>query len=72
MKAGRGQRQDGENVYIVAERSTALAMVVLTSPAAKQSKWVRTEVSYALDGGLDVFPLLLRGDKRQSIPLILD
>ena len=62
--------QDWENA-IEQAIDGACCMVVLMSPAAKQSKWVRTEVSYALDGGLDVFPLLLRGNKRQSIPLIL-
>ena len=49
----------------------AQCMVVLLSPNAKRSKWVRTEVEYALDIGLEVLPVLLEGNKRQSIPLLL-
>ena len=47
----------------------AACLVVLMSPDAKRSKWVQTEVSYAQDIGLDVFPILLRANRRKSIPL---
>jgi formylglycine-generating enzyme required for sulfatase activity len=45
----------------------AHCVVVLLSPEAKQSRWVEIEVSIAEDFGLRVFPLLVRGDDRNSV-----
>jgi formylglycine-generating enzyme required for sulfatase activity len=49
----------------------ATAMVVLLSPNAKASPWVRREISYAQAQGKRVFPLLLEGDQAGAVPLSL-
>jgi formylglycine-generating enzyme required for sulfatase activity len=49
----------------------AQAMLVLLSPAAKASEWVNIEVSVALDLGRPVFPLLVRGEKGDAVPIRL-
>jgi formylglycine-generating enzyme required for sulfatase activity len=41
--------------------------VVLLSPDAKASRWVGIEVSYAQECGRRIFPVLLRGNKRESV-----
>ena len=45
----------------------AECVVVLMSPDAKLSKWVNIEVNYALEIGLDVLPVLIRGQRRQAV-----
>jgi hypothetical protein len=47
----------------------ATCVVVLLSPASKGSEWVRLEVSYAKQFGLNVLPILLSGDNRTSVPI---
>jgi hypothetical protein len=49
----------------------AQAMVVLLSPNAKKSQWVKNEVSFAQTQGKRVFPLLVDGNERNSIPIDL-
>lgn len=49
----------------------AQAMVVLLSPQAKASPWVRREISYAQAHGKRIFPLLLEGDPVSAVPLSL-
>lgn len=49
----------------------AQAMVVLLSPNAKASPWVKREITYAMAQEKAVFPLLIAGDKRTSVPLSL-
>ena len=45
----------------------AESMVVLMSPAAKQSRWVNLEVSYAQEIGLTLYPLLIKGQRREAV-----
>ena len=47
------------------------AVVVLCSPDAKASKWVRREISFSEDYEKRIFPLLIDGEKKNSIPLSL-
>lgn len=47
---------------------TAGALVVLLTPNARQSRWVREAWQYALKGGVRVFPFLLRGDLGSALP----
>lgn len=49
----------------------ANCMVVLLSPAAKESLWVTRELSYAENQNLRIFPVLLRGDQKSSVPIRL-
>ena len=49
----------------------AQAMVVLLSPHAKASTWVRREISYAQAQQRHVFPLLIDGDQGTAVPLNL-
>lgn len=49
----------------------AAAVVVVLSPAAKISEWVMRELQYAETFGVRIFPILLRGDERASIPINL-
>lgn len=49
----------------------AQAMVVLLSPHAKASTWVRREISYAQGQGRHVFPLLIDGEQATAVPLNL-
>jgi sulfatase modifying factor 1 len=46
-------------------------MAALCTPAAKASEWVEIEVSYALEIGRAVYPLLAGGDATSAIPLHL-
>jgi hypothetical protein len=47
------------------------AFVVLLSPDAKKSPWVRREISYAEDNWIRIFPILITGDERNAIPIRL-
>ena len=49
----------------------ATAVVVLLSPNAKASPWVRREISFAQAHGKRIFPLLLEGDQVSAVPLSL-
>ncbi|MBX3062037.1 MAG: DUF4268 domain-containing protein [Anaerolineae bacterium] len=49
----------------------ARCVVVLLSPEAKTSKWVLREIGYAEDWELRIFPILVRGGERESVPLLL-
>ncbi len=49
----------------------AQAMVVLLSPHAKASTWVKREISYAQAQGRRVFPLLVDGDQGNAVPISL-
>lgn len=49
----------------------AQALVVLLSPHAKASPWVKREISYGLMQGKVVYPLLIDGDQRSAVPLSL-
>jgi hypothetical protein len=48
------------------------SIVVLLSPDAKISKWVSKEISHADIHGLRIFPILVRGDDKTSIPFHLN
>lgn len=43
-------------------------IVVLLSPDAKKSEWVRREIAYARAQSIDIVPILIRGDEQSSIP----
>jgi hypothetical protein len=47
----------------------ARCVVVLLSPDAKASKWVRAELDYAVARSRLVFPILVRGDVSDAVPL---
>lgn len=49
----------------------AHCIVALLSPSAKKSRWVKNELDYADAQGIRVFPVLISGDDRTSIPLSL-
>jgi hypothetical protein len=46
-------------------------LVVLLSPDAKESIWVERELDYADTHGVRIFPILVRGDERDSVPFSL-
>lgn len=49
----------------------ASSMVVLLSPAAKNSEWVRNEIAVAKRCGRPVFPVLIAGDEDSAVPIEL-
>jgi curved DNA-binding protein CbpA len=49
----------------------ASGLVVVLSPDAKESEWVRREINYANQQGVRVFPLVARGVDREAIPFSL-
>lgn len=46
-------------------------VVVVLSPEAKKSEWVRAELQYAHMHKVTIFPLLARGDEATAVPLSL-
>jgi serine/threonine-protein kinase len=46
-------------------------MIVILSPDAKKSIWVKRELEYAEAQEKHIFPLLVRGDKNDAIPFTL-
>src|SRR6185436_329569 len=55
------------------ERSirNAAGIIVLLSPAANNSEWVRREISFTEENDKRIFPVLIHGDENDSIPLRL-
>jgi len=51
-------------------RSSA-GMIVLLSPKSNDSEWVRRELSFAEQNAKRIFPVLIRGDEDDSVPLRL-
>jgi Tol biopolymer transport system component len=49
----------------------ASGIIVLLSPDANNSEWVRREISFAEHNQKRIFPVLIRGDEDDSIPLRL-
>lgn len=49
----------------------AAGIIVLLSPDANNSEWVRREISFAEQNNKRIFPVLIRGDEDDSIPLRL-
>ncbi|MCA9913904.1 MAG: TIR domain-containing protein, partial [Anaerolineae bacterium] len=47
------------------------SVVAILSPEAKKSRWVMAELSNANLNDVTIFPLLIRGDIRDSVPLVL-
>ena len=43
-------------------------LVVLFSPTAKKSRWVKAELEYAENQGKPIFPVLVAGDEASSLP----
>ena len=50
---------------------SAAGIIVLLSPDANNSEWVRREISFAEDNRKRIFPVLVRGEEDDSIPLRL-
>lgn len=50
---------------------SSLCIIVILSPTAKHSQWVRTEIHYATMHKKRVFPILMKGDEMTSVPLTL-
>ncbi len=48
------------------------SLVAILSPDAKKSKWVLSEISRAHMHDLQIFPLLIRGEPRDSVPFGLE
>lgn len=46
----------------------AACLVVIFSPDAKKSAWVREEMNYAEAQDIRIFPLLARGDEKTAVP----
>ncbi len=49
----------------------ALCLVVIMTPDAKKSKWVKREIGYAQVTDTRIFPLLALGEERDAVPLPL-
>jgi hypothetical protein len=49
----------------------SLGVIVILSPEAKNSEWVRREITYADQFQRRVFPVLARGDEDDSLPIRL-
>src|SRR5687768_5942319 len=56
-----------ENIQNAIERSAC--MVVLLSPEAKLSKWIKKEFQYAELLGRRIYPLLISGNESNAIPI---
>lgn len=57
---------------IVEEKiSEAACLLILMSPDSRQSQWVGKELTFATTHQVSILPLLVRGDERSSVPLIL-
>ena len=46
-------------------------LIVVLSPDAEESKWVAIEISYAEVFDKKIYPVLVRGDRKTSIPIVL-
>ncbi len=57
------------NVAVEHAIEHAACVVVLLSPAAKESEWVGRELDYAIAQRKAIFPALIEGDERTAIPL---
>src|SRR5215208_5240390 len=49
----------------------AAGIIVLLSPDANNSEWVRREISFGDDNEKRIFPVLIHGDEDDSVPLRL-
>jgi len=47
------------------------ALVAILSPDAKDSRWVGQEIMYAIVHNIRIFPILIRGAEKESIPFSL-
>jgi hypothetical protein len=51
--------------------ATAAGIVVLLSPSSNNSEWVTNEIAYASTHKLGIFPILIRGEEHESVPIEL-
>lgn len=51
--------------------SDATGIVVLLSPDSKASQWVANEIAYAYTNDVAIFPILVRGEEREAVPIQL-
>jgi tetratricopeptide (TPR) repeat protein len=49
----------------------ALAMVIILSPEANGSEWLSRELTFSSMVGIPIYPLLARGEVKESVPLQL-
>lgn len=82
-----GLRERGVNVWVDTENLVpgspawereieksirgASGIIVLLSPDSNNSEWVRREISFTEEHDKRIFPVLIRGDENDSIPLRL-
>src|SRR5688572_32981852 len=50
---------------------SAAGIIVLLSPESNNSEWVRREISFAEQNDKQIFPVLIRGEEDDSVPLRL-
>jgi F-box protein 11 len=51
--------------------SNSCVVVALLSPDAKSSRWVRKELTFASENEVPIYPLLVRGDAKDAVPILL-
>jgi hypothetical protein len=49
----------------------AFGVIVLLSPDSSNSQWVGNEIHYATTWNVPIFPVLIRGEERDSVPIEL-
>jgi hypothetical protein len=49
----------------------AFGVIVLLSPDSSNSQWVGNEIHYATTWNIPIFPVLIRGEERDSVPIEL-
>lgn len=68
-KVEQGTEDWAKEIQLAIEQSACV--VCLLSPDAKDSKWVNRELSYAEIQDIRVFPILIRGDETDAVPIRL-
>ena len=87
QKVVAGLRERGVNVWVDTENlvpgspawereieksiRSAAGIIVLLSPDSNNSQWVRREISFTEENDKRIFPVHIRGDENDSIPLRL-
>jgi hypothetical protein len=51
--------------------TNSLAFIVLLSPASKESFWVRREIQFTETFRVPIYPILIKGDIKTSVPISL-
>jgi hypothetical protein len=51
--------------------ATGAGIIVLLSPSSNESEWVANEIAYGRSHKLPIFPILIRGEEKDSVPIEL-